>query len=65
MEIEVLTTSQLKRLKKYQEEDIKISKAVKVINKAVQDIIDETNDEDVKYEVGKAWGITKEYLNVK
>jgi hypothetical protein len=52
------------KLMKYLKEDQEIKQAVKVINKAIRGIIKETTDEDVKYEVGKAWGITKEYLNV-
>lgn len=50
---------------KYLKEDQEIKQAVKVINKAISGIIDETTIEDIKYEVGKAWSITKEYLNVK
>lgn len=53
-----------KRLFKFFKEEQEIKQAVKVINKAICGIIDETTDEDIKYEVGKAWGITKEYLNV-
>ena len=49
---------------KYLKEEQEIKQAVKVINKAIRGIIDETTDSDVEYEVGKAWGITKEYLNV-
>ena len=39
--------------------------AVNLIDKLVKAIINETTDEDIKYELGKAWGIVKEYLNVK
>jgi hypothetical protein len=53
------------KLLKYLKEEQEIKQAVKVINKAIRGIIDETTDDDVKYEVGKAWSITKEYLNVK
>jgi hypothetical protein len=53
------------KLMKYLKEDQEIKQAVKVINKAIRGIIKETTIEDIKYEVGKAWGITKEYLNVK
>jgi hypothetical protein len=42
-----------------------IKDAVNLIDKEVRGIVNETTDEDIKYEVGKAWGITKEYLNVK
>jgi hypothetical protein len=52
------------KLMKYLMEDQEIKQAVKVINKAIRGIIKETTDEDIKYEVGKAWSITKEYLNV-
>jgi len=45
-------------------EDQEIKQAVKVINKAIRGIIKETTEDDIKYEVGKAWSITKEYLNV-
>jgi hypothetical protein len=38
--------------------------AVKIIDKIVKSIIKETTDEDIKYELGKAWGIVKEYLNI-
>jgi len=43
----------------------KIREAVALVNKLVHEVVDETTDEDIKYELGKAWGITKEYLNVK
>jgi hypothetical protein len=39
--------------------------AVALIDKLVKAIIDETTDEDIKFELGKAWGIVKEYLNIK
>ena len=39
--------------------------AVSLIDKLVKAIINETTDEDIKYELGKAWGIVKEYLNIK
>jgi len=39
--------------------------AVSLVNKLVHEVVDETTDEDIKYELGKAWGIVKEYLNVK
>jgi hypothetical protein len=52
------------KLMKYLMEDQEIKQAVKVINKAIRGIIKETTDDDIKYEVGKAWSITKEYLNV-
>jgi hypothetical protein len=42
-----------------------LRQAVNLINKEITGIIDETSDEDIKYEVGKAWSITKEYLNIK
>ena len=42
-----------------------IKSAVELINKLTREIINETTDEDIKYELGKAWGIVKEYLNVK
>lgn len=42
----------------------KILEAVKLIDKLLEDIKSETTDEDIKYEIGKAWGITKQYLNV-
>lgn len=42
-----------------------IRDAVKVVEGEVRGIITETTDEDIKYELGKAWGITKEYLNIK
>lgn len=41
-----------------------IRDAVKFIDKEVKSILSETSDEDIKYELGKAWGITKEYLNI-
>jgi hypothetical protein len=41
-----------------------IRAAVALIDKLVKAIISETTDEDIKYEVGKAWGIVKGYLNV-
>ena len=43
----------------------KLIEAVKLISLTLKEIIDETTDEDIKYEIGKAWGITKEYLNIK
>jgi len=39
--------------------------AVGLIDKEIRGIINETTDEDIKYELGKAWGIVKEYLNIK
>jgi hypothetical protein len=41
-----------------------IGQAVALIDKLVHEVVDETTDEDIKYELGKAWGITKEYLNI-
>jgi hypothetical protein len=49
---------------KYLREEQEVRQAVKVINKVIAGIVKETDDDDIKYEVGKAWGITKEYLNV-
>ena len=45
--------------------ELQIRKAVELIDKLIRDIQEETTDEDVKWECGRAWGITKEYLNVK
>ena len=59
-----METNMDKKLLKYLREEQEIKQAVKVINKVIASIIKETNDDDIKYEVGKAWGITKEYLNV-
>ena len=42
-----------------------IREAVVLVNKLVHEVVDETTDEDIKYELGKAWGIVKEYLNIK
>jgi len=41
-----------------------ILKAVSLIDSLIKDIISETTDEDIKYEAGKAWSITKQYINV-
>lgn len=62
--MEPLTKAQIKRLNKYQQEEAGIRQAVKIIGKVIDNIINETTDEDIKYELSKAWGITKEYLNV-
>ena len=60
-----LTPKELERLNKYHKEDMDIKQAVKVVNKAIKSIVRETTDKDIQYEVGKAWGITKDYLNVQ
>ena len=41
-----------------------IRDAVELIDKLIREIVKETTDEDVKWECGRAWGITKDYLNV-
>jgi hypothetical protein len=51
-------------LRNVSEEDKVVRWAVKIIDKIVKSIIKETTDEDIKYELGKAWGIVKEYLNI-
>lgn len=45
--------------------ELQIRKAVELIDKLIREIQDETRDEDVKWECGRAWSITKEYLNIK
>lgn len=42
----------------------KILEAIKLIDGLLDAIKKETTDEDIKYEIGKAWSITKQYINV-
>lgn len=51
--------------KKLPKGEKQIRQAVNLLDKEIRGIINETTDDDIKYEVGKAWSITKEYLNVK
>jgi hypothetical protein len=51
-------------VKKLPKGEKQIQEAVRLVNKLVHEVVDETTDEDIKYELGKAWGIVKEYLNI-
>ncbi len=41
-----------------------IRNAINLVSLELDKIKTETRDEDIKYEIGKAWGIIKEYLNI-
>lgn len=45
--------------------ELQIKKAVELIDKLIKEIQEETTDDDIKWESGRAWSITKEYLNIK
>lgn len=52
--------------KKLPRGEVRVLNAIKVINELVDELINDIKfDPDAQYELGKAWGITKDYLNVK